>query len=43
MHSDTDRDFIMTAEQAKEYGLVDEVIASRKVQAELASLAAKAS
>ncbi len=43
VHSETDRDFIMTAEQAKEYGLVDEVIASRKVQAELASLAAKAS
>jgi ATP-dependent Clp protease, protease subunit len=43
VHSDTDRDFIMTAEQAKEYGLVDEVIASRKLQAELASLAAKAS
>jgi ATP-dependent Clp protease, protease subunit len=43
VHSDTDRDFIMTGEQAKEYGVVDEVIASRKVQAELASLAAKAS
>jgi ATP-dependent Clp protease protease subunit len=43
VHSDTDRDFIMTAEAAKEYGVVDEVIASRKVQAELASLAAKAS
>ncbi len=40
---DTDRDFIMTAEQAKEYGLIDEVIASRKVQAELAATAAKAS
>jgi ATP-dependent Clp protease protease subunit len=40
---DTDRDFIMTAESAKEYGCVDEVISSRKVQAELASLAAKAS
>jgi ATP-dependent Clp protease protease subunit len=40
---DTDRDFILTAEQAKEYGIVDEVIASRKVQGELASLAAKAS
>jgi ATP-dependent Clp protease protease subunit len=40
---DTDRDFILTAEQAKEYGIVDEVIASRKVQAELATLAAKAS
>jgi ATP-dependent Clp protease protease subunit len=40
---DTDRDFIMTSEQAKDYGLIDDVIASRKVQAELASLAAKAS
>jgi ATP-dependent Clp protease protease subunit len=40
---DTDRDFIMTAEQAKEYGCIDEVISSRKTQAELASLAAKAS
>jgi ATP-dependent Clp protease protease subunit len=26
---DTDRDFIMTAEQAKEYGIVDEIISSR--------------
>jgi len=40
---DTDRDFIMTAEQAKEYGVIDEVISSRKAQAELTSLAAKAS
>jgi ATP-dependent Clp protease protease subunit len=40
---DTDRDFILTAEQAKEYGIVDEVIASRKIQGDLASLAAKAS
>jgi len=40
---DTDRDFIMTAEQAKEYGVIDEVISSRKTQAELTSLAAKAS
>ena len=29
---DTDRDFIMTAAEAKEYGLIDEVIASRKLQ-----------
>jgi ATP-dependent Clp protease, protease subunit len=43
VHTDTDRDYIMTGEQAKEYGVVDEVIASRKVQAELASLTAKAS
>lgn len=27
---DTDRDFIMTAEQAKEYGIIDEVILKRK-------------
>jgi ATP-dependent Clp protease protease subunit len=43
VHTDTDRDYIMTAEQAREYGVIDEVIASRKVQAELASLTAKAS
>jgi ATP-dependent Clp protease protease subunit len=28
---DTDRDFIMTAEQAKEYGIVDEIISSRQL------------
>jgi ATP-dependent Clp protease, protease subunit len=39
---DTDRDFIMTAEQAKEYGIIDEVIASRKVQEEVAKVAAVA-
>jgi ATP-dependent Clp protease protease subunit len=33
---DTDRDFIMTAEQAKEYGIIDEIISSRRLQAELA-------
>lgn len=27
---DTDRDFFMTADEGKEYGLVDEVVASRK-------------
>ena len=37
---DTDRDFIMTAEQAKEYGLIDEVITSRKIKPELAAAAA---
>jgi ATP-dependent Clp protease protease subunit len=40
---DTDRDFIMTAEQAKDYGLIDEVISSRKVPRELAAATAKAS
>ncbi len=34
---DTDRDFIMTAEQSKEYGIIDEVISSRKLQAQLAA------
>jgi ATP-dependent Clp protease, protease subunit len=29
---DTDRDFILDAQQAKDYGLVDEIIASRKAQ-----------
>ncbi len=37
---DTDRDFIMTAEQAKEYGLIDEVITSRKIKPELAAAVA---
>jgi len=40
---DTDRDFIMTAEQAKEYGIIDEVIESRKVQTKLAAAGAAAS
>jgi ATP-dependent protease ClpP protease subunit len=30
--ADTDRDFIMTAVDAKTYGLIDEVIESRKLQ-----------
>jgi ATP-dependent Clp protease, protease subunit len=33
---DTDRDFILTAEQAVEYGAVDEIITSRKIRPELA-------
>src|SRR6266498_168081 len=40
---DTDRDFIMTAEQAKEYGVIDEVFTSRKIRPELAAAAAGAS
>jgi ATP-dependent Clp protease protease subunit len=43
IHHDTDRDFIMTPEQAKHYGIIDEVIPSRRVQAKLASLAVQAS
>jgi ATP-dependent Clp protease, protease subunit len=38
IQKDTDRDFIMTSEQAKEYGIIDDVIASRKV-AKLAAAA----
>ena len=33
---DTDRDFILTAEQAVEYGAVDEIITSRSIRPELA-------
>jgi ATP-dependent Clp protease protease subunit len=40
---DTDRDFILTAEEAVEYGVVDEVITSRKLKPELAAAAAGAS
>ena len=37
---DTDRDFIMTADQAKEYGLIDEVIRSRRIEPVPATAAA---
>jgi ATP-dependent Clp protease protease subunit len=30
LHRDTDRDFILSAAEAKEYGIIDEVIASRQ-------------
>jgi ATP-dependent Clp protease protease subunit len=41
---DTDRDYILTANEAVEYGIVDEVISTRKVkQPELAAAAANAS
>ncbi len=30
IETDTDRDFFMSAEQAKEYGIVDEVVANKK-------------
>jgi ATP-dependent Clp protease protease subunit len=33
--NDTDRDYILTAQEAVEYGVVDEVIASRKMTREL--------
>jgi ATP-dependent Clp protease protease subunit len=31
IHQDTDRDFVMSAEQAKDYGLIDEVISVREL------------
>jgi ATP-dependent Clp protease, protease subunit len=34
---DTDRDFILTAEEAKDYGVVDDIIASRGITPELAA------
>jgi ATP-dependent Clp protease protease subunit len=40
---DTDRDFILTAEEAVEYGVCDEVITSRKITPELAAAAAASS
>ena len=30
--ADTDRDFILNAEEARDYGLIDEIISTRKVQ-----------
>jgi ATP-dependent Clp protease, protease subunit len=29
IHTDTDRDFVMSATEAKEYGIIDEVITAR--------------
>ena len=43
VEKDTDRDFIMTADQAKEYGIIDEVISTRKGTAKLAAAGASAS
>ena len=37
---DTDRDYILTADEAREYGVIDEIITSRGIQAELAAAAA---
>jgi ATP-dependent Clp protease, protease subunit len=31
IHKDTDRDFVMSAEEAKAYGIIDDVISSRNV------------
>ncbi len=34
---DTDRDFILTADESKEYGIIDEIISHRGITAELAA------
>jgi ATP-dependent Clp protease protease subunit len=40
VHRDTDRDFIMTADEAKDYGIIDEVISARETpQRDLAATA----
>jgi ATP-dependent Clp protease protease subunit len=31
IHRDTDRDFVMSAEEAKDYGIIDEVISVREL------------
>jgi ATP-dependent Clp protease protease subunit len=31
IHKDTDRDFVMSAEEAREYGIIDEVIVARDI------------
>ncbi len=31
IHNDTDRDFVMSAEEAREYGIIDEVISAREL------------
>ncbi len=37
---DTDRDYILTAEEAKDYGVIDEIITNRGITVELAAAAA---
>jgi ATP-dependent Clp protease, protease subunit len=38
VEKDTDRDFILTAEEAKDYGVVDEIITGRGIVEEVAAL-----
>jgi ATP-dependent Clp protease protease subunit len=37
---DTDRDYILTADEAKDYGVIDEIITTRGISVELAAAAA---
>ena len=43
INADTDRDFIMTADEAVEYGIIDRVIQSRQLQLQLQQQSALAS
>jgi ATP-dependent Clp protease protease subunit len=43
LHSDTDRDFVMTAAEAREYGIIDEVIDTRSMAEAGAPIAAVSS
>ena len=40
IHADTDRDFVMTAAEAKEYGIIDEVIDTRSLPDNSGAIAA---
>jgi len=40
IHQDTDRDFIMSAEEAREYGVIDEVITNREAVGSIAAVGA---
>jgi ATP-dependent Clp protease, protease subunit len=40
IHKDTDRDFVMSAEEAKEYGIIDEVISARQASGVAAAVKA---
>jgi len=40
IHADTDRDYVMTAREAKEYGFIDEVIDQRNVPDNSGAIAA---
>jgi ATP-dependent Clp protease protease subunit len=40
VEKDTDRDYILTAEEAKDYGVIDQIITKRGITVELASAAA---
>jgi ATP-dependent Clp protease protease subunit len=40
IHADTDRDFVMSAEEARDYGVIDEVISNREAVSTVAAVGA---